>query len=460
MKKFIILLLSVVFVASMLFAGAGCKAEEVAEEAAGEVEEAVEEEAEEVEEAAEEVAEEVEEAVSEAEAANIILMHDKGGTPNFQPYFEAVGEKTKELINISVEPVPYPSTDVFIAAVNSALPTNEAPELFTWWSTYRVKALIDQGLVAETTEIWDKYKDEYSEGLRTAFTFNGEVYGECYGVEYWPVWYNKDVFAELGLSVPKTWEEFIDVCETLKANNVTPLMQTVLGRWPTFIMFEEMIIGEDPQLYLDLCEGKAKYTDERVKKAFELWGDMINKGYFTDPGTDLFTDSANLFNKDELGMVVCGTWYYTSVLTANNVPEEKIGAFILPSHNPDAGNNIILEAMPIVAGKNSPNLEAAKQVTDWLMSAEGNGFLAEKITSFPANMKSDTSYLPPVKVDLLDSIINENYIISNRYWEATPTPICETAVDKFAEFINNPDDLDNILVELDAIADEYWSENS
>jgi len=161
MKKFIVLLVSVVFVASMLFTGAGCKAEEAVEEAKEAAEEVVEEVAEEAEEAVEEVEEAVEEAVPETEAANIILMHDKGGTPNFQPYFEAVGEKTEELLNITVEPVPYPSTDVFIAAVNSALPTNEAPELFTWWSTYRVKALIDQGLVAETTEIWDKYKDEY-----------------------------------------------------------------------------------------------------------------------------------------------------------------------------------------------------------------------------------------------------------------------------------------------------------
>jgi hypothetical protein len=82
MKKYIVLLLSVVLAASMLFTGAGCKA---AEEAVEEAEEAVEE----VEEAVEEVAEEVEEAVEEAvpeEAANIILMHDKGGTPNFQPY--------------------------------------------------------------------------------------------------------------------------------------------------------------------------------------------------------------------------------------------------------------------------------------------------------------------------------------------------------------------------------------
>lgn len=390
------------------------------------------------------------------EEVTITLIHDKGGTPNFQPYFEATGAKTKELLGINIVPSPYPSTDVFMAAARSALPTNSAPELFTWWSTYRMKGLIDQDLVADVTDIWDKHKDEYSQGLRDAFTFNEKRYGLVYGVEYWPVWYNKDIFAELGLSVPETWDEFIKVCKTLKANGKIPMFQTVLGRWPTFIMFEEMIIGQDPNLYVDLCEGRAKYTDPRVKKAFGVWRDLIQQGYFTDSGTDLFTDSPVLFNQDKLAMVLCGTWYYTSVLTANGVPEEKIGAFILPSHNPSAGKVVILEAMPILISKNAPNLEAAKKVVDWLMGPEGNAFLAEKITSFPANQKSKADYLPPVKINLMNTIVNEKYTIVNRYWEATPTPICESAVDKFAEFILDPNSLDKVLADLDKIADAYW----
>jgi ABC-type glycerol-3-phosphate transport system substrate-binding protein len=387
----------------------------------------------------------------------LTLTHDKGGNPNFQPYFEAVGAKTKELFGIGINPVPYPTTDVYMAAVRSALPTEKAPDLFTWWSTYRMKGLIDQGLVADLTDIWEKHKAEYSQGLRDAFTFNKKNYGFVYGVEYWPVWYNKDVFAKFNLKEPKNWEEFIKICDTLKANGVTPLFLTVQARWPTFIMFEEFIIGESPDLYVDLCEGRAKYSDPRVKKAFKVWADMMAKGYFTEPSADLFSDAPRLFNQDKLGMVVCGTWFYTSVLVANGVPESKIGAFDLPSHNPAAGKVIILEAMPILVAEKAPNKEAAKTVVDWLMGTEGNAFLAEKITSFPANQKSKADYLPPVKVKLMDTILNEKLRIVNRYWEATPTPICETAVDKFAEFILNPDSVNKVLADLDKIADEYWA---
>lgn len=394
-----------------------------------------------------------------AEEKEIMMMHDKGGVPNFQPYYEEVVKKVEAAYGISFTPTPLPSTDVFLQTVRAALPTSEPPDLFTWWSTYRAKQLYDQGLLADTTAIWDKYKDEYPQGIRDAFSFDGKVYGISTGLEYWPCYYNKDVFADLGLSVPDTWDEFIEICETLKANDVVPLMQSVEGRWPTFVMFEEMMIGQDPDMYVDLCEGRIKFSDPRVVDAFELWRDMIRKGYFTEPSTDLFGDAPRLFNEDKIAMAVFGTWYYTSVLVANGVPEEKIGLFILPSHNPKAGKNIILELSPMFVAENSQSKDRVMKIADWFMSSEGSGFWASQVTAYPANKKADTSYMPGVKAELLDTILNDGYRVLNRYWEATPSDICEVAVDKFAEFVMNPDDLDKIIADLDKVADEYWANN-
>jgi multiple sugar transport system substrate-binding protein len=390
------------------------------------------------------------------QAANLIMMHDKGGNPNYQPFYEKVGVDAKAAIGVGFTPTPYPDTSTFIAAVRAALPTNKAPDLFTWWSTYRMKDLIDQGLVADTTELWNKHKEEYPQGVRDAFTFNGKVYGFCYEVEYWGVWYNKDVFAKYKLNVPTTWDEFMQVCATLKKNKVTPMAQTVQGRWPTFIMFEEMVAREDPQLYVDLCEGRAKYSDPRVKKAFGVWADLISKGYFTDPSTDLFSDVPRLFNAGQVAMVPCGSWYY-AVLTGGGVAPEKAGVFVMPSHNPAAGKIVILESSPILVSAKAPNRAAAMKVADWWMGPEGNAAYARQTGQFPSNTKADTSFLPQVKVDMKKTIVDDGYRVLNRYWEATPTAICEKAVDKFAEFILKPNTVDTVLGDLDKIADEYWA---
>jgi ABC-type glycerol-3-phosphate transport system substrate-binding protein len=321
-----------------------------------------------------------------------------------------------------------------------------------------MKDLIDQGLVAETTDLWDKHKAEFSKGLRDAFTFNGKVYGFAYVVEYWGVWYNTEVFAKYNLKPPKTWAEFLKVCDTLKSKGVIPLLQTVTARWPTFILFEEMVARQNPDLYVDLCEGRAKYTDPQVKTAFGVWADLIKRGYFTDPSVDLFAEAPQLFNQGKVAMVPCGSWYMT-VLTSNGVPESKCDIFVMPPHNASAGKLAILEATPILIAKNAPNLEAAKKVADYWMGPEGNAFYAKLVGQYPSNSKSDTSYLAKARLNYRQMLIGQNYRILNRYWEATPTPICEQAVDKFAEFILNPGSVDKVLSDLDKIADDYWSKN-
>jgi multiple sugar transport system substrate-binding protein/raffinose/stachyose/melibiose transport system substrate-binding protein len=390
-----------------------------------------------------------------AAAPSLVLMHDKGGNPNYVPFFEDLGKQAQAAIGVGFTQSPYPTTDVFQAAVRAALPTNKAPDLFTWWSTYRMKDLIDNGLVADLTDLWNKHKAEYPQGLRDAFTFNGKVYGMADVVEYWGVWYNKDIFAKYNLKVPTTWAEFTKVCDTLKANGVTPMLESVQQRWPTFILFEEMVARQDPQLYVDLCEGKVKYSDARVKKAFSVWADMIAKGYFTDPSTDLFADGPRLFAAGQVAMIPCGSWYL-SVLTGGGVAIDKADIFVMPPVNASAGKVVIMEASPIVISAKAPNLASAKKVVDWWMGPTGNAAFAKMLNQYPANAKSDSSFLPQSKVNFAKTI-NSGYRVLNRYWEATPTAICEKAVDKFAEFILNPGSVDTVLADLDKIADDYWA---
>jgi ABC-type glycerol-3-phosphate transport system substrate-binding protein len=390
---------------------------------------------------------------------NLFLMHDKVGNPDFQPYFLKTAKVAQQKIGLTFTPVGYPTTDVYQAAIKASLPTAKAPNIFTWWSTYWAKGLADEGLLEDMTPLWDKHKSEYSDGLRKAFTINGKIYGFCWSVEYWPVWYNKEVFAKNNISVPKTWADFIKACDTLKAAGITPLNQTVDKEWPAFIWFEQLAAGIDPDLYEGICSGKIKYTDPKVKEVFTVWADMIAKGYFTEPSTDFFADMPRMFNDNKLAMILAGTWYYQSQLIDKGVSADKVGQFIVPVVKDSAGKIIVLEASPIMVSKNGENKEEAKKLADWWMSPEGNGVFAGEVKSFPANMKTDTSYLPPIKVELNKTIIKDKYRLVNRFWEYTPTPIMLKVNAKFAEFIVNPDKVDKLLTDMQAIADEYWSKN-
>ncbi|MCX6089715.1 MAG: extracellular solute-binding protein [Candidatus Atribacteria bacterium] len=158
-----------------------------------------------------------------------------------------MAEFCKKDLGINFVPTPFPATDVFMSSVRTALPTNKAPELFTWWSDFRMKPLVDSGLVEDVTVMWEKRKDEYDPAFRKAFEFDGKVFGVPTNLAYWVVYYSIPVFDKYGLKEPATWDEFLKICETLKSNGVTPLGSTVQGRWPTFIYFEDLMIRTDPE---------------------------------------------------------------------------------------------------------------------------------------------------------------------------------------------------------------------
>ncbi|MCB8046051.1 extracellular solute-binding protein [Microbacterium oxydans] len=61
--------------------------------------------------------------------------------------------------------------------------------------------LVDEGLVAETTDIWSKAVDEgwVSEDLRDSYTFDGKQYCVPMNIAYWIMFYNKAAFADNGI---------------------------------------------------------------------------------------------------------------------------------------------------------------------------------------------------------------------------------------------------------------------
>ena len=247
--------------------------------------------------------------------------------------------------------------------------------MFSWWSGWLMKELVDAGMLADVSSIWEKNGDAYSAGLRDAFTFDGKQYGVPLNVAYWVTFYNKHTFEKHKLDVPKTWDEFTGVCDKLKAEKVTPLAATIDGRWPGFVYFQELMIRKDPALYTALMEGKAKYTDAGVVDVMKLWGEMIEKGYFSDPSAVTIGSGANnfppLFKQGKIAMVTWGGWFEPTLEAAGIKGGEDYGAFITPNIDAAAGNNLIFETGPWCVAERGKRKADAIKATEWFASKEG-----------------------------------------------------------------------------------------
>ena len=388
--------------------------------------------------------------------ATLQLSNDKAA---WKPYFTQEGTAQKKADGVSWTINGYADTSTYQAAIRTAGGTRKAPDLFTWWSGWLMKDIVDASLADDVTSLWDSAGSAYSKDLRQAFTFNGKTYGAPLYFGYWVTFYNKKVFDQYNLTPPKTWSDMQHVLQTLKANGVIPLGATVDGRWPSFIYFETLLLGSNPTLYQNLMAGKAKYTDPGVVQVMQQWGDMIKAGYFTNPGSVTFgttgNNFVNLFAQGKAGMVVIGSWYEPTLTGANMKAGQDYDAFIWPNSNSRAAKAIIFESGPLVVAAHGAHRDAARKSLEWFMSKEGQQTW-NKATGF-TSARADVPSTSPVDIHLASSVKTGGYKLVNRYWEATPQDIVQTAVDEFAKFMLDPSNPTAILQAIQTKADSVWS---
>ena len=381
--------------------------------------------------------------------------HDKNG---WDSRFIAVSAGLKDGINVTLKPSTYADTTLYQNTLNQAAKTGKGPDLLTWWSGYRMVDGAKGGLFADISDVWqDAIKaGDVSPDLQKQFMVGGKTYAIPNGVSYWPLFYNKKVFAELNLKVPTTWDEFIKVLDTIKKEKkVAPLSSSVDGKWPSFIWFEQLLISQDPQLYLDLTSNKVKYNDPKVIAVLDRWKQMLDAGYFTAGDTSFWGDQSKKL-LDQGTMIALGTWYNGSIIATGMTPGKDYDAFVIPNINPALKTqSIIVESGAIGALAKSKNLATAKKaLREWLKfpvqaiwaDQSGDGVPNPKVPVADPVIKGLSKYVSTNKVNLIQ-----------RYWESGPVPLIEGGVEILSAFVLGTKTSKQAADELTALSDKEWA---
>lgn len=222
----------------------------------------------------------------------------------------------------------------------------------------------------------------------------------------------------------------------------------------SFVWFEQLMAGMDPDLYDRLSTGKAKYTDPGVVAVMEKWKSLIDAGYFINPGDK--TDPADVLKNGKAAMVSFGTFFNTSMTQRKMTPGKDYGFFVIPNANPALPKtSVIFESGPLCALEKSADPESSLKYLKWWTTTGAQ----EKW----ATSRGDVSANPKVviKDEALGAITKDagsgKYRLVNRYFEATPPPILSAALDGFGKFVGEPGSYKEVLESIQKEADEYWS---
>ncbi|MCL2163548.1 MAG: extracellular solute-binding protein [Oscillospiraceae bacterium] len=197
------------------------------------------------------------------------------------------------------------------------------------------------------------------------------------------LFYNKSIFDELGLSAPQTWDEFMNVCETIKTNDKglapngvisTGLAEAYTSLWPWIGFLAQY--STDLDIYPKLADGRANFTDPLFKEVLTPISIMAEKGYWIPNANGTKYDaSLTLFASERTAMLNTGTWAIGAIREIN--PDLDFSIFIVPS----PGGELVAGVAPaqaICVFNKSVHMDASLKWVNYIFSKDamedyGNG---------------------------------------------------------------------------------------
>jgi len=161
----------------------------------------------------------------------------------------------------------------------------ELPDIFFSWSGEFVKKFARAGLIKDLTPYVEADK-AWSDAFYPAFLNNSTFDGKTYGIPYRSsalfVLYNKSIFTEKNIAVPKTYTEFLDVCEKLKQNGITPMAFGNSSPWYAawWIGTLNAVLVDPEVTFKDYNPNSSEFTNPDYVKAVQYFIDMNEKGNF------------------------------------------------------------------------------------------------------------------------------------------------------------------------------------
>lgn len=257
------------------------------------------------------------------------------------------------------------------------------PDLMYLRSYGNSRNLFASGYIEPLDDMKDELVAAYGEANLVPWsTLEGQSYGVPMIAVSHGIYYNKDLFSQLGIEIPQTWEELIAAAQTIKDAGYTPFANASGDPWtmaeivfmnlaPTFIG------GRDGRMaYL---AGERCFNDENAVAAFQAVADIAP---FLPEGQEALTyyDSQVLFETGQAAMWMGGSW---------DIPvfEKEITDFewsVFPVPGPAGQDHYITFHLDAGMGINaaSEKKDAAKTFLSWLNGPEFAKLLADQLPGF------------------------------------------------------------------------------
>lgn len=285
--------------------------------------------------------------------------------------FEAVAELAKEKLGITVQIETRPGGEEGKNIVQTRLAAGEMSDLIAYNSGSVMAALNPADYFIDITD--EEFSEKLDDTFKEAASVDGRTYGIPLGASSGAVLYNKNVYEELGLEIPKTWDDFLKNCDAVKEAGKTALIGTFADNWtcqvPVLGDFYNVQAAE-PNFAKDFEAGEAKYaTTPAALASWQKLADTVqyyNEDYLAatyDDGCDM------IVNGDGAHWIIL-TGALPNVYSLYGDEINNIGLFAIPGDNAEDNGLTVWMPSGIYGNKNSEKTEDILRFMEFYISDE------------------------------------------------------------------------------------------
>ncbi|WP_375105198.1 ABC transporter substrate-binding protein [Paenibacillus sp. RS8] len=303
-------------------------------------------------------------------------------------YLKMLQEK---LPNIKVE-FQFVALDNFNNVLNTQLQAGEGPDIIELGGEARL--LAKAGYLMDLTS--ESFVSKYADAGLTPYSVEGKVYATPLQSWYEGIFYNKKIFNDNGIQIPKNFDQFIEIQKDLAAKGIKP--QTMGAQsWEPMMKQSIGLVNND---YYSNPSNKG--FDEKFNKGeaslaetwepyVENWSRMIKEGILKPDMLGLSYDQAlDEFATGKAAMWESGPWAVSTILEKS--PDFELGMFPIPGSNEGPGWLVGGPGSAFAINANTKHKAEALQILELTATPEAQQALIKD--------NAGSSFLKGVDVDL------------------------------------------------------------
>jgi raffinose/stachyose/melibiose transport system substrate-binding protein len=351
--------------------------------------------------------------VTTAEApkdVTLTVMHHMGEDTKRNGLKAWTDEFTKQNANVKFDVTNITDVTQYRNLMKTKLAAGDPADIM-FGNASQYKDIIQAGHVADLTNT--SFIKNCDENAVKGLTIDGKAYGIPIDIGALVVFYNKDIFADNGLSVPTTYDEYLKLCQTLQSKNIMSEAWGLKDSWIANVETQMDIwpdMSAEPDLFKDTETRAKKFADfTGFKRALERTAQRIAFQSGDVLGTD-HNASVQLFATGKAAMLNQGTWDIGAIKAANK--DGNFGVFALPADKAeDTLMRISVDDSWMIADK-SANKDVAIKFFEYVTSPEGGKAWTDATSTISAVKGADASSLDPMTQDVLN-IMNSGKVINS-----------------------------------------------